>query len=90
MVNGLLMRRFKKFWVVFVFVLVVLQGQGFVEKKNEKSVFDEKEVNLKIKIDKDKIEYQIFAYIEPGTPMTWCGDDTLIIGNSAESFQKKS
>jgi len=89
MVNGLLMRRFKRFWVVLVFVFVVLQGQGFGEKKNEKSVFDEKSVNLKIKIDKDKIEYQIFAYIEPGTPMTWCSDDTLVFGDSAESLQKK-
>jgi hypothetical protein len=83
------MRWFREFWVVLIFVVVFLQGHGFGEGKNEKSVFDEKSVNLKIKIDKDKIEYQIFAYIEPGTPMTWCGDDTLVIGNSAESFQKK-
>jgi len=83
------MRWFRKFWVVLIFVVVFLQGQGFGKEKNEKSVFDEKSVNLKIKVDKDKIEYQIFAYIEPGTPMTWCGDDTLVIGNSAESLQKK-
>jgi hypothetical protein len=83
------MRLFRKFWIVLIFVLVVLPKQGISEEKNEKSVFDEKSVNLKIKIDKDKVEYQIFAYIEPGTPMTWCGDDTLVIGDSAEPLQKK-
>ncbi|WP_299239875.1 hypothetical protein [Sulfurihydrogenibium sp.] len=83
------MRLFRKFWIVLIFVLVVLPVQGFGEEKNEKSVFNEKSVNLKLKIDKDKIEYQIFAYVEPGTPMAWCDDDTLVIGYSAESLQKK-
>ena len=82
-------RWFRKFWIVLIFVAILLPKQGISEEKNGKSVFDEKSVNLKIKIDKDKIEYQIFAYVEPGTPMTWCGDDILVIGNSAESFQKK-
>jgi len=82
-------RWFRKFWIVLIFVVILLPKQGISEEKNGKSVFNEKNVNLKIEIDKDKIEYQIFAYVEPGTPMTWCGDDTLVIGNSAESFQKK-
>jgi len=81
-------RWFRKFWIVLIFVVILLPKQGISEEKNGKSVFNEKNVNLKIEIDKDKIEYQIFAYVEPG-PMTWCGDDTLVIGNSAESFQKK-